>query len=207
MTVARNFHRIFDTGPLLEAAKDLESFELASSIAGSMNESLAAFEVSTRRAMVQSIALSESYVEGKTSRTAATSNSLKASLEVAGDLVILGHYSPLVRYAVVGGKRSPKGDPLRGVPPGAKATGVQVTIKPGQPKVIPGAFTMRLRRGTDQGDKIGVFTRNGTRKLHRYGIAPYSLFRYQIEQQQDEFLDKLQGEALDRIVDRYGRTV
>lgn len=202
-----SFRRIFDVGPLIEAAKQLDSVDLATSLADVMNESLREFEVSTRRAMVQRIALSAAYVEGKTKRTAATSASLKATVEVGGDLVILGHYSPLVQYKTVGGKRPPKGDPSRGVPAGARSTGVQVTIKPGSPKVIPGAFTMRLKRGTDQGDKVGVFTRNGSRKLHRYGVAPYSLFRYQIDQQQDEFMDKFQGEALDRIIDQYGRTV
>ena len=89
---------------------------------------------------------------------------------------------------------------------GMTASGVRVTVKPSAPKQI-GGFTMTLKRGTDQGDTIGVFTREGKRLKHHYGIAPYSLFRYQVEENKGAFLDELAVSAITAIVDRYGREI
>lgn len=154
--------------------------------------------------MVAGINLAESYVESKTMFSPATSSRLRASITVGGSLVVLGHYSPRVTYRPAPSKRA-KGDRSRGVPAGQRAKGVAVQVRRGQEVELKSehAFTMRLKRGTDQGDKIGVFTREGrNRILHRYGLAPYSLFKYQASQKEDEFMNELQEDCLNRILQR-----
>lgn len=201
--------RVVDVGPLIDAARDLDSFDVGSELASFVSEKAGQFADRTLKGMVRNIALSEGYVKSKMTVEAATKQRLRAVITTEGSLVVLGHYNPRVttRPAVRRGNRTSKGDASRGVPPGQVASGVRVTVKPGSPKELPGAFTMRLRRGTDQGDTLGVFTRQGGKLLHRYGVAPYSLFRFQINEQQDAFVAEFNDELADRIVDKYGRTV
>ena len=96
-------------------------------------------------------------------------------------LTTLGHYSPVVTFAA--GKGPTRGDPKRGVPAGQRATGVQVTVRKGGSKVIPGAFTMTLLEGKAASGRTGVFVRDGSKVRHLYAVSPYSLFRFQINAQ------------------------
>lgn len=192
----------FDTSQIVKLADSLESFEIAETVRDSINTKLKEFELTTRRAMVAGVNLAESYVESKTMFSPATANRLRASITVGGSLVVLGHYSPRVTYRPAPSNRA-KGDKSRGVPAGQRAKSVAVQVRKGQEVELRSAFTMRLKRGTDQGDKIGVFTREGrNRILHRYGLAPYSLFKYQVGQKEDEFMNELQEDCLNRILQR-----
>lgn len=209
--MARAFEVKVDPTRMLAAGQALVDFaggSVSEEAQRAVNEQTAAFMVEARRAMIAGIMLSEGYVSSKMQFDPSTNpNRIRASITTAGDLVILGHYNPVVQTVAAKRPNRAKGDKSRGVPPGQKAAGVGVTIKRGQPKTHPEAFTMRLRRGTDQGDSIGVFTRRGDKKLHRYGIAPYSLFRFQVDQRQDEFAESLSQVVIDRIVDRYGKEI
>lgn len=101
-----------------------------------------------------------------------------------------------------------KGDPKRGIPAGAKRAGIEVEIARGSPESVEHWFTMTLRRGTAAGDKVGVFYRNKAGDVeHKYGPAPYSLFRFQIERRADDLADDLRttttrtiGDALERAL-------
>lgn len=195
---------VVDTTALIEAAKSFDSADLSAGLSETLNTELKRFEVTTRKAMVENIALTQGYVESKTTFNASSKNRLRASIVVGGSLVVLGHYNPRVLYKPASSRA--RGDRSRGIPAGHKARGVEVTVRPGQPKELraENAFVMRLKRGTDQGDKLGVFTREGKHRiLHRYGIAPYSLFNYQAGQREGEFLNELQENSLNDLLRRF----
>lgn len=207
MARAGAFTFTIDPQALLSAADALEGANRGTpeAMAEVMNRKTQQFMTDARRGMLRQIALTDGYVSSKMKfePAKATDATMRASITTAGSLVVLGHYSPVVTYRPA--KRA-KGDPKRGVPVGSAASGVRVTVKPGAPKLI-GGFTMTLKRGNDTGDTIGVFTREGKRLKHHYGIAPYSLFRFQIEENKGAFLDELAVSAITAIVDRYGREI
>jgi len=88
-----------------------------------------------------------------------------------------------------------------------RAAGVSVEVTRGSRKSMPGAFTMRLRQGTKEGDKVGVFIRNGDRKKHVYGVAPYSLFRFQVNKRSDDLELDLENTAASSMVDAVERAL
>ena len=158
------------------------------------------FDVQARRAMNAGIALDDGYISSRMDLHD-EAGIPRVTITTAGPgqsgqrgLTILGHYSPAVTY--VAGKGPTKGDPKRGVPAGQRAAGVQVSVRRGQPKVIPGAFTMTLLRGTKAGDKTGVFIREGGKVKHLYGVSPYSLFRFQINAQSPAWSAELERATL-----------
>lgn len=72
-----------------------------------------------------------------------------------------------------------KGDQLRGVPAGRKASGISVKeLRAGGRKKMPGAFFLPLRAGKiDGGNGMGVFIRYGKLIEHTYGMAPFQAFK------------------------------
>lgn len=89
------------------------------------------------------------------------------------------------------------GDPKRGIAPNYKQSGVDVTVKRGQTKDIPGGFTMTLKEGKAAGSNLGVFTRDDAGALkHRYGPAVYQLYRNYINQDEADIQDELTREFL-----------
>lgn len=180
-----------------------EAFGLAASTA--VNEVVTRFEKVASRGMNEGINLSDAYIKSKTDLVLARPGANpEATLTTRGDLTILGHYDPVVLY-----RSAPraKGDPSRGVPAGARAAGVSVEVTRGNRKSMPTAFTMRLRQGTKEGDKVGVFIRNGDRKKHVYGVAPYSLFRYQLNKRSEELETDLETTAAASMVDAVERAL
>lgn len=180
-----------------------EAFGLAASAA--VNEVVTRFEKVASRGMNEGINLSDAYIKSKTDLVLARPGANpEATLTTRGDLTILGHYDPVVLY-----RSAPraKGDPSRGVPAGARAAGVSVEVTRGNRKSMPTAFTMRLRQGTKEGDKVGVFIRNGDRKKHVYGVAPYSLFRYQLNKRSEELETDLETTAAASMVDAVERAL
>lgn len=207
---ASTFRFTVDPSAIIDAANALDAAVGATpeAIRKILNDKTQKFMIDSRRGMLRQIALTEGYVSSKMHFEPAKANdgNMVASITTAGSLVVLGHYSPEVVYRPAVRPKRAKGDPKRGVPAGMTASGVRVTVKPSAPKQI-GGFTMTLKRGTDQGDTVGVFTREGKRLKHHYGIAPYSLFRYQVEENKGAFLDELAVSAITAIVDRYGREI
>lgn len=180
-----------------------EAFGLAASAA--VNEVVTRFEKVASRGMNEGINLSDAYIKSKTDLVLARPGANpEATLTTRGDLTILGHYDPVVLY-----RSAPraKGDPSRGVPAGARAAGVSVEVTRGARKTMSSAFTMRLRQGTEDGDKVGVFVRNGDRKKHVYGVAPYSLFRYQLNKRSEELETDLETTAAASMVDAVERAL
>lgn len=194
-----NFSVTIDTDEVLAAAARLDAIDGAAVnalLTRVVGETAARFDTRLRRAMNAGIMLDDGYISSRM-EVDREANLPRVTITAAGPgragrkgLTILGHYSPRVTFAP--GKGSTKGDAKRGVPAGQRATGVQVTVRRGEPKTIDGAFTMTLRRGTAAGDSVGVFLRDGGKVRHLYGVSPYSLFRFQINAQQDTMDDELQ---------------
>lgn len=142
-----------------------------------VNDVTTRFDAGARKAMNAGIALDDAYISSRMTTVLATSpinpaatiSALGPKAPGRAGLTILGHYGPKIVYGGVfkNGKPKPKG--------------VQVEVTRGKPKVIPGAFLMTLRQGTAAGDKVGVFIRDLGKVRHLYAVAPYSLFRHQIE--------------------------
>lgn len=176
-----------------------------------VNEVTSKFDTSARRGMNAGINLSDEYISSRMTFVAANdAENPSASITAQGPragLTTLGHYSPVVTYVPARTGRRAKGDPKRGVPAGFKASGVKVQVSKSRRVEIPGAFTMTLRRGTVAGDQVGVFVRPtpGGKARHLYAVAPYSLFRHQVEIGIEGVADDLATQTAIRITDEAGR--
>jgi hypothetical protein len=165
-----------------------------------VNDVAGRFDTQARRDMNAGINLSDGYISSKMSLTkAAPGSRAEATIRAVGDLTILGHYNPVVQTAAAGARS--KGDPSRGIPAGRKASGVQVTVRTGAPKVISRGFTMRLKNN----GKTGVFIREGERLKHLYGVSPYSLFRFQAATHIDDLGRDLEATVDAALVDAVGK--
>lgn len=154
-----------------------------------VNDVRARFDTKARRAMNAGINLSDQYVSSKMSVEAAT-QAPSTTITTAGPgragrqgLTILGHYNP----------RAVKG-------------GVLVEPTRGSSKLLQRrTFLMRLKRGTAAGDQFGVFERTGKDRpgkrawKHLYGVSPYSLFRFQATQGENEIQADLARSALNAL--------
>lgn len=161
-----------------------------------VNEVTSRFDVLARRRMNEGISLSDAYVKSKVRVDLATREP-EATITAAGDLTILGHFPLHQMYRQANRPARAKGDPARGIPAGSRAAGVRVTIKTAAPTAQARWFTMKLRRGTAAGDKIGVFARApGGRARHMYGPSPYSLFRFQVKRGERELQGDLERTGL-----------
>lgn len=171
-----------------------------------VNEVTLRAEPELRAGEVRDINLTEAYVASKTSTTLAVRKPT-ATILTRGDLTIMGHY-PLTQLTQPTKTTRVTGDASRGIPKGLKQAGVRAAIKRSAATEQPKWFTMRLRRGTESGDKVGVFARTSAGKLkHYYGPSPYSLFRFQAGAQGGEIADDLRRTALLRMVDEVERTI
>lgn len=139
--------------------------------------------------------LTDAYVKSKTDLALAFDKP-SATIITRGDLTIMGHYAPVQRRVA--------GTPLRqGATRGRRPSGVSYEIIKGNVEVEGQWFLMRLRRGSQSGDKIGVFVRTGKGTVkHIYGPSPYSLARFQINAQDDAINNDLQQTVLDEVSKR-----
>lgn len=131
---------------------------------------------SIRAGEIRGINLTAAYVRSKTDLVLAVGKP-SAQIITRGDLTIMGHYKP--------DQKREAGTPLRAGPTaGRRPSGVTYELRRGSPQTEGQWFTMRLRQGTQSGDKVGVFVRkSATEVKHIYGPSPYSLARFQIEAQ------------------------
>lgn len=162
------------------------------SAADAVNDVATRFDAQAKRGMNAGINLSDQYIRERMSLVPARAvgtQPIKAEIIAAGRLTILSRY-PYAQMTQSAPRA--KGDPKRGIPAGSKQAGVAVEIVRGQAFAKDKWFTMTLRRGTQAGDKVGVFSRGEKGILeHMHGPSVYSLFRYQINQGQDELFDDL----------------
>lgn len=194
--MANRFTAAIDFDPLVPLAGKLETLVdrtlLRISAADVVNEVAARFDAHARKGMNRALNLTDQYIAERMSITRAKFAGKappRAEIVARGDLTIIGHY-PHAQLQVAGTRT------LKGPTRGRRYSGVAVEITKGQAIDEPQWFTMRLRRGTQSGDKIGLFVRTsaGTVK-HLYGPSPYSLFRYQVEHDDGFLIDDLEQTA------------
>ena len=176
----------FDFDPLLSVADKLgqvASGGLGGAAAAAVNEVVLRFDEKQRRAQNAGLNLSDAYIARLTTFKPATPGDTQATLTTRGGLTIMGHYSP--RTLTNPGSR--------------RSAGVAVQIRRGQDNEQRKWFLMKLMRGSASGDSVGVFVRNGKRKVHLYGPSPYSLFRYQIRVGEAELQADLEKTAVAKI--------
>lgn len=197
MAVGRQaFNVKIDFRPAEELASRVERVVsralLRFSAAEAANDVAVRVDAQAKQRMNAGINLSDQYIRDRMTlvRASATgSGAVRAEIIAAGRLTILSRY-PYARLTAPAPRA--KGDPKRGIPAGSKQAGVAVEIVRGQAFEKAKWFTMTLRRGTQAGDSVGVFSRGEKGILeHMHGPSVYSLFRYQINQLQDEILDDL----------------
>lgn len=162
------------------------------SAADAVNEVATRFDAQAKKGMNAGVNLSDQYIRERMSLVPARAvgtQPVKAEIIAAGRLTILSRY-PYAQLTTSAPRA--KGDPKRGVPAGKKQAGVAVEIVRGQAFEKDKWFTMTLRRGREAGDNVGVFSRGEKGILeHMHGPSVYSLFRYQINQRQDDLFDDL----------------
>lgn len=185
-----DFSQAEQLGTRLERAVSRAALRL--SAIDAVNEVATRFDVVAKEGMNARINLSDQYVRERMSLVKASpagSGPARAEIIAAGRLTILSRYP----YAqLTASAPRVKGDPKRGIPAGRKGAGVAVEIVRGQAFAKDKWFTLTLRRGTQAGDKVGVFSRGEKGILeHMHGPSVYSLFRYQVGQRQDELFEDL----------------
>lgn len=143
-------------------------------------------EKSLKEGMNHGLNLSDAYVASRvTSKRAelAGKGAVVASVTADGRSTIISHY-PFQQLRT-------RGDQGRGI-------GVATEIRKGGAQFVPHWFTMRLKLPEASGEKIGLFYRNRDGKVkHKYGPAPYSLFRFQVDAQEPQILDDLERTGLE----------
>lgn len=194
--MANRFTVAIDFDPLTEVAGRLDALAgkalLRLTAADVVNEVAVRFDKHAKAGMNRALNLTDQYIAERMSITRAKFAGKappRAEIVARGDLTIIGHYPhEQLQYE---GTRTLKG-PTRG----RRYSGVAVEITKGQAIEEKQWFTMRLRRGTQSGDKIGLFVRTsaGTVK-HLYGPSPYSLFRYQVEHDDGFLIEDLEDTA------------
>lgn len=81
------------------------------------------------------------------------------------------------------------GDPRRAIAPDSKASGVDVTVKRGQPRGMKSAFLVPLRSG---GGALGVFVHEGGKLKHLYGPAVYQVYTNYLSDHADDIQKDLE---------------
>ena len=89
-----------------------------------------------------------------------------------------------------------------GIPQGRKQVGVNVAVVRGVEKEVQGGFMLKLREGSQQGEKYGVFIREGGKKKHLYGPSVYQLFRWQAPRLANDTADDLEQTLIARVGDQ-----
>lgn len=161
-----------------------------------VNEVLDRAYDTSRKRMNAGIALDDQYISRKLTVQHATSTP-RGTITAAGDLTVLGRYSPKISLRPVKHPARSKGDKLRGIPPGLKAAGVTVQVTRAAAKPIPHGFLMPLSGGNG----IGVFTRGANGKVtHRYGPSVYQLFRATLDVVTPEIADDLEETVTNSVL-------
>lgn len=190
----------FDTSQLDALAEKIgktidDDVMLRGSIRG-VNEVLDRTYDTARKRMNAGIALDDQYIARKLTVEHAVSTP-RGTITAAGDLTVLGRYSPKLILKPVKHPGRSKGDKSRGIPPGLKAAGVTVQVSRSAAKPIPHGFLMPLSGGNG----LGVFTRGANGKVtHRYGPSVYQLFRATIPEIASAVEDDLEATATDAVV-------
>lgn len=152
----------------------------------------------SKKRMLKTINLSESYLDSKMSLVEGKNSNPKAVITAVGELTPLSRFDakPVVVPTKQGSARL-KGNPTLGTAPGFKQAGVDVEVTRGSPSsgFVPRGFMMPLKAGKVKGGNgLGVFARTKSGDLkHYYGPSPYQMFAVEAGQMLGEVEAWLSG--------------
>lgn len=175
---------------------------LAEAAVTSLNETIDSTYDLARERITTGINLTDDYLRRRMEVRHATTGKLEAEIVATGQKSMMTRLASYDAAMVLVPRRTTRPSRSRGllpIPPGQKQSGVGVTVLRGAPKTIGDAFLLRLRAGSEQGDKFGVFRRVNGKLKHLYGPSVYQLFAYQAGRIEDEVADELQQNLLDQV--------
>ena len=158
-----------------------------------------------RDRITEGVNLSDPYLRSRMQVRHATSASPQAEITAPGsreNMTRLASYDPkltIVPRQTTGRNRN-RG--RLGIAQGSKQQSVQVTVIRGAEKTVDLGFLLRLREGSESGEKFGVFKREGKRMKHLFGPSVYQLFAWQAPRLVDEVTDDLERTLIDRVAEQ-----
>lgn len=149
--------------------------------------------------------LSDEYLRRRMRVTHATAAKPQAEITASGtrsDMTRLARYDAQMHIVPRDTARRNRNRGVLGIPQGSKQQGVSVTVMRGSEKSLDSGFMLRLRQGSEQGDKFGVFIREGKRLKHLFGPSVYQLFAWQAPRLVGEVTDDLEKTLIDRVAEQ-----
>lgn len=186
---------------LADRVADLDTQAFSRAAVAALNTTVDATYELARDRITTGINITDDYLRRRMSVEHAKGSKLQAEIVASGDaqrMTRLVHYGAqmlIVPRKTTTPSRS-QGSLLR-LGSGSKQGGVRVNVK--SPKTMVDAFMLPLKRGSQQGEKMGVFRREGNKLKHLYGPSVYQLFRYQSSRIEDEVAGDLQANLLDQV--------
>lgn len=204
------FRKVFtiDIDAVSVLANDLSGVDprtLARAASQALNETAERTYDIARERISAGVNLDDAYLRRRMRIDPATAYGLKAAIVAKGD------YSDLTRLASYGAQmvivpRTSGGKSRNtgrlGIPQGRKQAGVNVSVLRGGSKTMESAFLLKLREGSQQGEKYGVFIRHNGKKKHLYGPSVYQLFRWQAPRLANDTADDLEQTLIARVGDQ-----
>lgn len=179
---------------------DARSFAQAAALA--LNDTTAPTYDAARDRISEGINLTDAYLRRRMEVEPATDRKTSATILAKGDyehLTRLATYDAQMVIVPRTSRAKNRNTGALGIPQGQKQSGVRVTVRRGGEKTMDSAFLLKLRQGTRQGDKYGVFIREGERLRHLYGPSVYQLFRYQAPRIAEDAAALLETNLLARV--------
>jgi len=197
-----------DISALLDVADDLSRIEpgkLRDAAASALNAVAARTFDTARDRITAGVNLTDDYLQRRMEVVKADKLGLHADIIARGDTSELTRLATYDAKMVIvprdtTGRNRNRG--VLGVPKGLKQQGVNVTVMRGSEKTLDTGFLLRLRQGSRQGDKFGVFLRDGKRLKHLFGPSVYQLFAWQVPRLVGEVADDLEKTLIDRVAEQ-----
>lgn len=201
--------------PITIRVKDIEALaadlgnaspaEFARATVQALNETVDKTYQLARDRIAEGVNLSDGYLRERMKVQYATPGKPQAELTAPGDRKGMTRLATYDAQMVIvprdtAGRNRNRG--ALGIPKGLKQQGVNVTVRRGAEKEVDGGFLLRLRQGSEQGDKFGVFKREGKRMKHLFGPSVYQLFAWQAPRIADEVADDLEKTLIDRVAEQ-----
>lgn len=180
----------------------LDQQAIARGAAQALNETTERLYDTARDRISAGVNLDDAYLRRRMQVELATTSGLTSAVVAKGDtanLTRLASYNAQMVIVPRTSRAKSRNTGRLGIPQGQKQSGVSVSVMRGGDKTMDGAFLLRLKEGSRQGDKFGVFIRDGDKKKHLYGPSVYQLFRWQAPRLASDTADDLEQTLLARV--------
>ena len=202
--------KVFTIGvdPVSLLVNDLGNMDprtLARAMTQALNETAERTYDIARERISAGVNLDDAYLRRRMEVEPASASGLTATIVAKGDytkLTRLASYNAQMVIVPRAGAGKSRNTGRLGIPQGRKQVGVNVAVVRGVEKEVQGGFMLKLREGSQQGEKYGVFIREGGKKKHLYGPSVYQLFRWQAPRLANDTADDLEQTLIARVGDQ-----